>query len=105
MEDCMSKETVAEFVARGGKITKVEAQKSEDHYLVKSTVVSPPKLYPLGHTVLSNPPKKKKKPKTTHINWDLIPPEFHNLRIEEKNGEENNPTPSNGPSGSTDGSP
>jgi hypothetical protein len=74
------KETIAEFLARGGVIKRIEAQKPEDvNTLLKSTVAKTPQLYDLGDAAFYFPeekkPRKRKKKELdlSGINMALIP--------------------------------
>lgn len=74
----MKKETLAEYLARGGKITKVPAvMPSNKDVTVKSTVSKPPTLLSLGEAgdLLASSRSKKTK-STGKVAVNLIPAEL-----------------------------
>jgi hypothetical protein len=89
MPDDFKKETLEEYLARGGTITKLDYVDPDlPEPTVRSTVSKPPKLYNLtegAHMFTKKTRRKRRSKKKIHIDADLIPEEARHLIPKDNN--------------------
>ena len=71
----ITKESIADFTARGGKISKIEYVEPDIKHPIRSVVPGPPKLYDLieGAHLFTKKTKRKRRAKKVDIDRNLIP--------------------------------
>lgn len=76
-------ETIKEFLKRGGKVTKLDYVKPEEHNIVRSTTLKVPTLYNLvnGADMFCDKIKRNRKKQKKQINIDvnMLPEELKHL--------------------------